>query len=191
MGVHLRQAGVDEAGRGPLAGPVVAAAVILRPDRPIEGLADSKKLTPARREALAEAIRADAMAIGIGVAEPDLIDRINILQATMTAMRWAIEALDPAAESAIIDGNCLPDLIIPASALIGGDSLEPAISAASIIAKTHRDRIMIELDQRHPGYDFARHKGYGTPAHLAALERLGPCPAHRQSFRPIVQARLF
>jgi ribonuclease HII len=191
MTLNLRQAGVDEAGRGPLAGPVVAAAVILDPDRPIDGLADSKTLSPDRREVLADAIRASALAIGIGVAEPGLIDRINILQATLLAMRWAVEALNPAAEMALIDGNRLPELTIPARALIGGDGLEPAISAASIIAKTHRDAIMIELDQRHPGYGFARHKGYPTAAHLKALEQLGPCPAHRQSFRPVVQVKLF
>ncbi len=191
MTLYLRQAGVDEAGRGPLAGPVVAAAVILDPERPIDGLADSKVLSPTRREILADLIRERAMAIGVGVAEPELIDRVNILQATMMAMRWAVEALDPAAEAAIIDGNRLPDLLIPARYLIGGDGLEPAISAASIIAKTHRDAIMVELDERHPGYDFARHKGYPTKAHLEVLERLGPCPAHRQSFRPVVQAKLF
>jgi len=191
MTLDLRQAGVDEAGRGPLAGPVVAAAVILDPDRPIDGLADSKVLSPARRETLADLIRERALAIGIGVAEPELIDRINILQATMTAMRWAIEALEPAAESAIVDGNRVPALTIPARHLIGGDGLEPAISAASIIAKTHRDALMVELDRQHPAYGFARHKGYGTPAHLAALEQHGPCPAHRQSFRPVVQATLF
>jgi len=191
MTLNLRQAGVDEAGRGPLAGPVVAAAVILDPDRPIDGLADSKVLSPSRRETLADLIRERALAIGIGVAEPELIDRINILQATMTAMRWAIEALDPAAESAIVDGNRVPALAIPARYLIGGDGLEPAISAASIIAKTHRDGIMVELDRQHPAYGFARHKGYGTPAHLAALEQHGPCPAHRQSFKPVSQASLF
>jgi len=191
MTLNLRQAGVDEAGRGPLAGPVVAAAVILDPDRPIDGLADSKVLSPSRRETLADLIRERALAIGIGVVEPELIDRINILQATMTAMRWAIEALEPAAESAIVDGNRVPALTIPARHLIGGDGLEPAISAASIIAKTHRDALMVELDRQHPAYGFARHKGYGTPAHLAALEQHGPCPAHRQSFRPVVQATLF
>ena len=186
-----RQAGVDEAGRGPLAGPVVAAAVILDPRRPIQGLADSKILTVQQREALAKTIRERAIAIGIGVGEPELIDRINILQATMTAMRWAIDALNPAAESALIDGNRLPELAMPARALVGGDGLEPAISAASIIAKTYRDALMVDLDRRFPAYGFAQHKGYPTRAHLAALAAHGPCPAHRQSFRPVVQASLF
>jgi ribonuclease HII len=189
--MNQREAGVDEAGRGPLAGPVVAAAVILDPRRPIEGLADSKALSAARREGLAALIRERALAVGIGIGDPALIDRINILQATMTAMRQAIDALDPPARSALIDGNRLPDLTIPARALVGGDRLEPAISAASIVAKTHRDALMVELDARYPVYGFARHKGYPTPAHLAALERHGPCPAHRQSFRPVIQATLF
>jgi len=187
----IRIAGVDEAGRGPLAGPVVAAAVVLDPQRPISGLNDSKKLSATRREALAEQIRANALAVGIGIAAPELIDRINILQATLQAMQWAVAGLEPAAEEAIIDGNQLPCLDIPARTLVGGDGLHPAISAASIIAKTHRDALMAALDADYPGYGFARHKGYPTPAHLEALERLGPCPAHRQTFRPVIQAALF
>jgi ribonuclease HII len=187
----IRIAGVDEAGRGPLAGPVVAAAVILDPARPIRGLNDSKKLSASRREALAEQIRSNALAVGVGIAAPEVIDRINILQATLMAMQQAIADLQPAAEEAIIDGNQLPRLTIPARTLIGGDGLHPAISAASIIAKTHRDAIMTALDDEYPGYGFARHKGYPTAAHLEALERLGPCPAHRQSFRPVIQATLF
>ncbi len=191
MSKQIRLAGVDEAGRGPLAGPVVAAAVILDPARPIVGLADSKKLSARQRDALAIEIRQHALAIGIGVAEPELIDRINILQATLTAMRWAVEQLEPSADEALIDGNQLPKLSIPAQTLVGGDGIDPAISAASIIAKTHRDALMVTLDEVHPGYGFARHKGYPTAAHLEALERLGPCPAHRQSFRPVSQATLF
>jgi len=184
-------AGVDEAGRGPLAGPVVAAAVILNTDHQIDGLADSKKLSADQREKLAIEIRQHAVAVGIGIAEPALIDQINILQATLTAMAWAVEHLDPAADRALIDGNQLPNLPIPAQTLVGGDALEPAISAASIIAKTHRDALMVKLDKEYPGYGFARHKGYPTAAHRAALEQLGPCRAHRQSFRPVIQARLF
>ncbi|AKS40810.1 ribonuclease HII [Wenzhouxiangella marina] len=187
----IRIAGVDEAGRGPLAGPVVAAAVILDPRRPIPGLADSKALSARKREALAEAILDRALAVGIGLAEPDLIDRINILQATFVAMRLAVEQLDPSPDLVRIDGNRLPQLAVPAQAIVGGDASDSAIGAASIIAKTHRDRLMVELDARYPAYGFARHKGYPTAAHLAALEQHGPCPAHRQSFRPVVQNRLF
>ncbi|MEN1726828.1 MAG: ribonuclease HII [Pseudomonadota bacterium] len=187
----IRLAGIDEAGRGPLAGPVVAAAVILDQARPIDGLNDSKKLKPAQRDMLALEIRGKALAVGIGLADPKRIDRMNILQATLWAMGKAVEGLAIPADEAIIDGNQLPRLEIPATTLVGGDGLHPAISAASIIAKTHRDALMVELDQRYPGYGFARHKGYPTPAHLEALERLGPCPEHRQSFRPVTQANLF
>ena len=177
--------GVDEAGRGPLAGPVVAAAVILDPGRPIDGLADSKVLTAERREALAICIRRDAIAFAVGVAEVAEIDSVNILQATWLAMRRAVIALRPAAEFALIDGNLLPPLPIGARAIIGGDALEPAISAASIIAKTYRDALMARLDAVHPGYGFAEHMGYSTPRHLERLRALGPCAVHRRSFAPV------
>lgn len=177
--------GVDEAGRGPLAGPVVAAAVILDPARPIDGLADSKVLTAERREALAICIRRDAIAFAVGVAEVAEIDSVNILQATWLAMRRAVIALRPAAEFALVDGNLLPPLPIGARAIIGGDALEPAISAASIIAKTYRDALMARLDAIHPGYGFAEHMGYSTPRHLERLRALGPCAVHRRSFAPV------
>lgn len=184
-------AGVDEAGRGPLAGPVVVAAVILDPVRPIPGLADSKALSAARRETLDAQIREHALAfsvIEIGVAD---IDRLNILQATLLGMARALVALAPAPELALIDGNRLPkDLVCAARAIVDGDATEPAIGAASILAKVARDRILCELDALYPGYGFARHKGYPTPEHFAALERLGPCAAHRRSFAP-VQRSLF
>lgn len=179
-------AGVDEAGRGPLAGPVAVAAVILDPARPIEGLNDSKKLTEQKREALYPLIVERALAHSIVMVMSDEIDRINIYQATMTGMCRALLGLTPAAHEAWIDGNALPrDLPCAGRAIIGGDALEPAISAASILAKVTRDRWMVELDREHPGYGFAEHKGYGTPAHLAALKRLGPCPHHRRSFAPV------
>lgn len=179
-------AGVDEAGRGPLAGPVAVAAVILDPARPIEGLNDSKKLTEQKREALYPLIVERALAHCIVMVMSDEIDRINIYQATMTGMCRALSGLTPAAHEAWIDGNALPrDLPCAGHAIIGGDALEPAISAASILAKVTRDRWMVELDREHPGYGFAEHKGYGTPAHLSALKRLGPCPHHRRSFAPV------
>jgi ribonuclease HII len=182
----LRIAGVDEAGRGPLAGPVVVAAVILDPDRPIEGLADSKTLAEAARERLSDAIVACALAHAVVVVEAAEIDRLNILQATLAGMARALRGLDPAAGHALVDGNRLPkDLPCPATAIVDGDALEPAISAASILAKVARDRLMLALDTRHPGYGFAAHKGYPTPEHLAALQRLGPCPEHRRSFAPV------
>ncbi len=177
--------GVDEAGRGPLAGPVYAAAVILDPARPISGLKDSKKLSAARREVLAEAIKAHALAWAIAAADEEEIDRLNILHASMLAMRRAVLALVPAAEAALIDGNRCPDLPIPARAIVKGDALEPAISAASILAKTERDKVLRELADRYPVYGFDRHAGYPTAAHLAALERYGPCPAHRKTFGPV------
>jgi len=191
MAERILIAGVDEAGRGPLAGPVVAAAVILDPARPIPGLADSKVLSEARREALAARIFEQSLAVGIGLAEAEEIDRINILQATFQAMRRAVDQLDPKPVLVRVDGNRLPQLEQAARAIVGGDASDRAISAASIIAKTHRDALMRQLDLSYPDYGFARHKGYPTAAHLAALERLGPCPAHRQSFRPVIQARLF
>jgi ribonuclease HII len=180
-----RVCGADEAGRGPLAGPVIAAAVILDPQRPIAGLRDSKQLAAARREELAQAIRARAAAWAVAEASVQEIDLLNILQASLLAMRRAIEKLDPAAEIALIDGNQLPRLRIEAHAVVGGDALEPAISAASILAKQHRDRLMAELDLAFPGYGFAEHAGYPTPRHLERLRELGPCAAHRRSFAPV------
>ena len=189
-------AGVDEAGRGPLAGPLAVAAVMLDPARPIIGLNDSKKLSEKRREALYPQIIERALAYCIVLVEPDEIDRLNIFQATMVGMSRAVAGLAPAAIGALIDGNKLPlDLPCPGRAIVGGDALEPAISAASILAKVTRDRLMVQLDQVHPGYGFAKHKGYPTPAHLASLQQLGPCSQHRRSFAPVRvlldQARLF
>ncbi len=178
--------GLDEVGRGPLAGPVVAAAVVLDPARPIDGLADSKTLTPARREALAAEIRAHALAWALGRAEVEEIDRINILQASLAAMRRAVEALPIEVDHALVDGNRIPDgLPCSAEAIVGGDGREPAIAAASIIAKVSRDQEMVALDRRYPGYGFASHKGYPTRAHLEALRTLGACPIHRRSFAPV------
>jgi ribonuclease HII len=190
-GRYPKIAGVDEAGRGPLAGPVVAAAVILDPNQPIRGLADSKKLSAGRREALAQLIEERALAVAVAVIEAAEIDRINILQATLKAMRKAILGLEPAPVLVRVDGNRAPDVPLPVQTLVGGDGLDSAISAASIIAKTHRDAIMLELHARFPQYGFDRHKGYPTALHLAALEQFGPCPAHRRSFRPVTQASLF
>ena len=183
-------AGVDEAGRGPLAGPVVAAAVILDPRRPIPGLDDSKKLTAARREYLAAEIRLRALSWAVGWAEPDEIDEINILAATMLAMRRAIACLDVTPTGVQVDGNRLPDLAfgdvrLEGEAIVGGDGKVAAIGAASIIAKTTRDGIMEFLDRIHPEYEFARHKGYGTRVHLERLRRHGPCAQHRASFAPV------
>ena len=172
-------AGVDEAGRGPLAGDVVAAAVILNEARPVEGLADSKKLSATRREALAQEIIAKANAYGLGRASVAEIDRINILQASLLAMRRAVAALAVRPEYVVVDGNRCPDWDLPSSSIIKGDSKVAAISAASILAKVARDREMDALDQAWPGYGFCRHKGYGTRQHLSALAQLGPCPAHR------------
>jgi len=183
--LHIRVAGVDEAGCGPLAGPVVAAAVILDPARPVEGLRDSKQLTAARRCELAELIRANALAFAVAKASVAEIDRLNILQASLLAMRRAIEALRPAADLVLVDGRHLPRIAIAARAIIGGDAIEPVISAASILAKTHRDALMVALHKRYPQYGFARHFGYPTPQHLAVLTELGPCVAHRRSFAPV------
>ena len=180
-----RVAGVDEAGRGPLAGPVIAAAVILDPLRPIAGLRDSKCLGANRREQLYEEITQHALAWATGRAEAAEIDRINILQATLRAMQRAVNALHPCAEHVLVDGNRCPELACPAQAIVRGDSRVAAISAASIIAKVSRDREMIELDARYPGYGLAQHKGYPVKAHLQALEMLGPTPQHRQSFAPV------
>jgi ribonuclease HII len=183
-------AGVDEAGRGPLAGPVVAAAVILDPARPIEGLADSKALARARREALAVEIRAHSLAWSLGWAEAAEIDALNILQASLLAMRRALAALDVVPAHVVVDGNQLPSLEglkldCSIEAIVAGDATEPIISAASILAKCARDAHMIELDARYPGYGFAVHKGYPTAAHVAALRLLGPSPVHRRSFAPV------
>jgi ribonuclease HII len=186
-------AGIDEAGRGPLAGPVVASAVVLSPRTPIEGLADSKKLSEKRREQLAGVIKQDALAWSVAWADPAEIDAVNILAATMLAMRRAILGLAVAPSRVQIDGNRLPNLcferaIIPGEAIIGGDDLVPAISAASIIAKTTRDRMMRALDTVYPHYEFARHKGYGTAIHRDRLREFGPCREHRQSFAPVKAA---
>ena len=178
-------AGVDEVGRGPLAGPVVAAAVILDPERPIEGLADSKKLSEKRREALAEVIKEQALSWALGRAEVEEIDRLNILQASLLAMQRAVAALQPAAEFALVDGNRCPDLACPAEAVIKGDDRVPVISAASVIAKVARDREMVALEQTFPGYGLAQHKGYPTKAHLESLQRLGVATIHRRTFGPV------
>lgn len=179
-------AGVDEAGRGPLAGPVVVAAVILDPQRPIDGLADSKVLAEARREELAHEIRHCALAFSVIAVEVAEIEQLNILGATLIGMRRALESLALLPKLALIDGNCLPKALpCRARAIVGGDASEPAISAASILAKTERDRIMRDFEPIHPGYGFAQHKGYSTPEHLQSLERLGPCAIHRRGFAPV------
>lgn len=178
-------AGVDEAGRGPLAGPVIAAAVILDPRRPIAGLADSKQLSAKKREELFLKITEHALAYGIGRAEVEEIDAINILQATFLAMQRAVAALKLAPTQILIDGNQCPHLPYPSQAIIDGDQKVKSISAASILAKVCRDREMIALGNEYPGYGFEKHKGYGTPEHLAALSLLGPCLIHRWSFSPV------
>ncbi len=180
-----RLAGVDEAGRGPLAGAVVAAAVILDPNRPVEGLNDSKVLSEAARESLYERITANALAWAVGRAEVEEIDRINILQATLKAMARAVAGLGVAPDHVLVDGNQCPQVPCSVEYVIGGDALVPAISAASIVAKVTRDREMADLDALFPGYGFAKHKGYSTAAHMEALSRLGPSPAHRRSFAPV------
>lgn len=177
--------GVDEAGRGPLCGPVVAAAVILDPARPIPGLADSKKLSEGKRDRLAVEIRAHAMAWAVAEASVEEIDRLNILQASLLAMQRAVAGLALPPTEAWVDGNRCPALSIPVRAIVGGDALEPAISAASILAKTVRDALLVELDRTYPQYGLAAHKGYPTAAHLAALRRHGPAPIHRRSFAPV------
>jgi len=177
--------GVDEAGRGPLAGPVYAAAVILDPARPIDGLADSKKLSESKRERLAVEIREKALAFGIASASVEEIDRFNILQATLLAMRRAVEALAVQPAEALIDGNRCPVLAMPARAIVRGDASEPAISAASILAKTARDAEMRRIHEAFPQYALDRHKGYDTLAHRAALKLHGPAAFHRKSFAPV------
>ena len=178
-------AGVDEAGRGPLAGPVVAAAVILDPRRPIAGLDDSKRLSAAKRGALEPRIMEDALAWSVAAATAEEIDRINILQAALLAMRRAVEGLGLQPDKALVDGNRCPALDCAAEAVVRGDATVPAISAASILAKVARDREMERLDGLYPGYGFAAHKGYPTRDHLTALRVLGACPEHRRSFRPV------
>jgi len=178
-------AGVDEAGRGPLAGPVVAAAVVLDELQPIQGLADSKVLSPRRRERLFDEIRARALCCSIASASVEEIDRLNILQATLLAMRRAVEGLRIWPHHVVVDGNRVPVLPMPVSALVKGDSKMAAISAASILAKVHRDRWCDQLHASYPAYGFATHKGYPTPEHLAALQAHGPCDEHRKSFAPV------
>jgi len=177
-----RLAGIDEAGRGPLAGPVVAAAVIIGPERRIKGLADSKLLTAEQREALFDRITARAVAVGVGIVDHETIDRINILQATHRAMLEALAALSVAPDFVITDFVALRDLTCPQRNLVDGDARCASVAAASIIAKVTRDRLMLDADRTFPEYGFARHKGYATPEHLAALDRLGPCPLHRRTF---------
>ena len=183
-------AGVDEAGRGPLAGPVVAAAVVLDPKRPIRGLRDSKQLTPERRAQLAVRIQERALGVAVAMADHGEVDLFNILQATLLAMKWALLGLPERPTQIIIDGNCAPQLHdcfgdSAVKTVIGGDACVPCISAASIIAKTHRDALMTRLDGLYPGYGLAQHFGYATRTHLHALVRLGPSPIHRRSFNPL------
>lgn len=180
-------AGVDEAGRGPLAGPVVAAAVILNPNYPIAGLADSKKLSEAQRESLFLQIRRHALAWSAAQATVSEIDHINILQATLVAMQRAVAGLKTAPTLILVDGNRCPQFACPSQAIVKGDESEPAISAASIVAKVLRDRLMRLLDKRFPGYGFAAHKGYGTALHMRALREQGPCQIHRSSFAPVAE----
>ena len=180
-------AGVDEAGRGPLAGPVVAAAVILDDLKPIKGLNDSKKLTAKQRDKLYDEIRAKALCCAIAQASVEEIDDINILQATMLAMKRAVEGLRLKPAKVLVDGNRLPVLDVLAEAIVKGDATVPAISAASILAKVTRDRWCAELDAQYPQYGFAGHKGYGTAEHIAALQKHGACPEHRKTFSPVTQ----
>jgi ribonuclease HII len=180
-----RIAGVDEAGRGPLAGPVVAACVVLDPARPIAGLADSKTLGGARRDALSHAIRERALAWAVASASVEEIDAMNILQATLLAMRRAVLSIDPLPDEVLVDGNRCPPLPCATRAVVRGDATVASISAASILAKTARDALMDELHGNHPGYGFDHHRGYPTPDHLAALARLGPSGVHRRSFAPV------
>lgn len=181
-------AGVDEAGRGPLAGPVVAAAVILDDQNPIHGLNDSKKITAKRRAALFDEIRARSLCCAIAEASVQEIDALNILQATLLAMKRAVEALRLPPKLVLVDGNRLPALAVRAEAVVQGDALIPAISAASILAKVHRDRLCAEMHLRHPAYGFDQHKGYGTARHLAALQAHGPSDCHRMTFAPVARS---
>ena len=186
----ISECGIDEAGRGPLAGPVYAAAVILDPKMPIRGIADSKMLTPDKREEVAVQIRRRAIAWAVGYASVEEIDTINILRAALLAMCRAVDGLGVRPQSAIVDGNIAPPLPIACTTLIDGDRLHRAISAASILAKTARDAELVKLDALYPQYGFAQHKGYATPQHLAALRLHGPCPIHRMSFAPCAQGEL-
>jgi ribonuclease HII len=188
FGITGLTAGVDEAGRGPLAGPVVAAAVILDDLNPIHGLNDSKKLTAKRREALFDEIRARALCCAIAEATVQEIDQLNILQATLLAMRRAVEALRLPPKLVLVDGNRLPTLSMRAEAIVKGDASVPAISAASILAKVHRDRLCAEMHQRFPAYGFDQHKGYGTAQHLQALLAHGPADCHRMTFAPVARS---
>jgi len=180
-------AGVDEAGRGPLAGPVFAAAVILDDLLPIKGLADSKKLTPKKREHLYELIKAQALCFCVATASVEEIDQLNILQATLLAMQRAVKGLRLKPSKVLVDGNRLPVLDIRAEAIVKGDSTVPSISAASILAKVERDRWCVEVDAQFPNYGFLTHKGYGTQVHLRALQEHGPCVLHRRSFAPVAK----
>jgi len=186
---HGVVAGVDEVGRGPLAGPVVAAAVIFPIGYVLRGLNDSKRLTAEKRTHLFKRIHAMAIAIGVGIVESDQIDALNIFHANVLAMRKALEALSIKPAFTLIDGPSLRWLAYPHEGIIGGDGKSALIAAASIIAKVTRDRIMVELHEKYPGYDFHRHKGYGTPLHLERLRALGPCPIHRRSFAPVAACR--
>ena len=190
MNQIMRICGVDEAGRGPLAGAVFAAAVILNPARPISGLADSKMLSEKRRDALALMIREHALAWCVAVASVEEIDAINILQATLLAMKRAVEGLGMTPDEVVIDGLHVPKIAMRSRALVQGDRLMAEISAASILAKTARDAEMMAMHQQYPHYGFAQHKGYGTAAHLQALHGHGPCPIHRRSFAPVRAAAL-
>jgi ribonuclease HII len=187
-GLPVLTAGVDEVGRGPLAGPVVAAAVILDDLRPIKGLRDSKTIGPSTRERLDAEIRARALCVSVAEASVEEIDRLNILQATLLAMQRAVEGLRLTPAHVLVDGNRLPRLKVPAEAIVRGDATVAAIAAASIIAKVHRDALLLRLHERHPAYGFAGHKGYPTPQHLAALREHGACDAHRRSFAPVREA---
>ena len=180
---YQRIAGIDEAGRGALAGPVVAAAIILPINCQISGVTDSKQLTPKKRAGLFDEIHRTAVAVGVGSANNKDIDQINILQATMVAMAQAVAQITPSPDYALVDGTHLPEISLPAKAIPKGDALVQSIAAASIIAKVTRDRLMIELDETYPGYDFRIHKGYGTLLHRQAIAQLGPCPIHRHSFK--------
>ena len=181
-------AGVDEAGRGPLAGPVIAAAVILDPDQPVSGLADSKKLTEKKRNRLADEIIGKSKAWAVARADVEEIDQLNILQASLLAMRRSVYALNIRPDLVLVDGQFSPDVDIPVQAIIKGDASIPSISAASILAKVFRDREMADLDQQFPGYDFAVHKGYPTRSHIMLLNKLGVSPVHRRSFSPVKKA---
>ena len=182
---NYRIAGVDEAGRGPLAGPVVAAAVILDPLRPIDGLADSKILSERKRDSLEEIIKACALSWSVGIASVEEIDELNILQATLLAMQRAVNGLAISPDEVLVDGNRLPDLLMPAQAIVKGDSKVKAISAASILAKVERDRMMVDYHQKYPDFSFHIHKGYGTRQHLAEIEQCGFLAVHRKSFNPV------